>query len=264
MYHPIGGRMLFLPAGMDQLFSNPQLTWRPHMAGRVASAVMETAEGREAYAATFRHLFVTEFSSVQISNEIQRVLRSLRAELSRGSFTQMQEAAADLCLRISQREQFLKTELAKPEPAVLEIPGTGLRLADADWTPVDRPAHGKMAEDLTADRKVALHIVAGPRTAGSWRTTLRLRRGQYRFEALVQVQDLVPLPFGKNQGAAVRVAGMAQEGPRLVGPSSGWAPLRADFAVETAEAEVELVCELRANGGEAWFAKESLVVTSVK
>jgi len=65
-----------------------------------------------------------------------------------------------------------------------------------------------------------------------------------------------PLPYGNHQGAGLRVAGSVRESG-LVGDSD-WRTLSAEFEVTEETQDVELVCELRASGGEAWFGLESL------
>ena len=68
----------------------------------------------------------------------------------------------------------------------------------------------------------------------------------------------MPLPYGKNKGARLRVTGA------LTNPDSGmvgtrpWTPMAIGFTVRAETEEVELICELRATGGDAWFDRNSL------
>ncbi len=73
----------------------------------------------------------------------------------------------------------------------------------------------------------------------------------------MKVAGVKPLPFGKYQGAGLRVAGSVRESDNLLGDSD-WRALSAEFDVTAETQEVELVCELRACAGEAWFAVPSL------
>jgi spore coat protein H len=258
IYQPTNRPTMFLPAGMDQLFANPLLSWQPQMAGLVAKAILDMPEGREQYSATFRKLFGEHFAVAHITNQINQLQARLRPFLSAHEFAQIREEAAELSVRILEREHYLERELNQPPIALLDVPRHGAPLGG--WRPVDSPRNGTMREDLTLDWPAALHIVAGPATAGSWRTTVRLRHGRYGFEGLARVRNVAPLPFGKNQGARLRVAGVACDNPGLIG-TTGWERLHGEFEVRDAEAEIELVCELRADGGEVWFAKDSLAVT---
>src|SRR5438132_14029911 len=58
IYHdPATEKIVFLPSGMDQIFSKADLRWKPEMAGVVAKAVMQTPEGRQQYASGFKSIF---------------------------------------------------------------------------------------------------------------------------------------------------------------------------------------------------------------
>jgi hypothetical protein len=86
-----------------------------------------------------------------------------------------------------------------------------------------------------------------------------LNRGQYRFEGKVTVSGVKPLPFGVHQGAGLRVAGSTRQSENLVGDAS-WRGLQAEFHVQSDNTVVELICELRASSGEAWFDAASLKI----
>jgi hypothetical protein len=120
-----------------------------------------------------------------------------------------------------------------------------------------------MREDQSLDAKASLCIVAGPSTSASWRSIIRLGPGRYRFEGLACVERALSLPFGKNQGAALRVAGRDKASWRLLG-SSGWESLQTEFAVKDPAELIELLCEFRASGGAARFAKDSLRVIAIE
>ena len=71
------------------------------------------------------------------------------------------------------------------------------------------------------------------------------------------VSSVTPLPFGKNQGAGLRVADKTLKAINFTG-NSNWKKLAVEFQVDRVEEDVELVCELRASAGQAWFEKDSL------
>jgi spore coat protein H len=254
-YDPATAKMVFLPAGMDQLFANPTLTWRPQMAGAVARSLLEIPEAERRYRVRLEELVRECFDPKGLSSRVDQRLSALRSGLSSGAFAKMQEEAAHLCSQISQRYDHLRRELAEPELGVLSIPCGGMVLSE--WRPFDSPAQGRMLEQPTAAEGAALRIVAGPATSASWRSVVRLAPGRYRFEALGRVQNVTPLPFGKHHGARLRVGGMDQESEPLLG-TRDWQTLGLNFEVAEAESTLELICELRASAGEAWFAKDSL------
>jgi hypothetical protein len=121
----------------------------------------------------------------------------------------------------------------------------------------DEPVGGKMERTNRPNRIPDLHISAGPVTAASWRTTARLRRGHYRFEGLGRIAAVRPLPYGRNQGAGLTVGGRPEQRFNFTGDST-WTNLAVEFQVDSDQEDVELVCQLRASAGEAWFDQSSL------
>jgi hypothetical protein len=111
----------------------------------------------------------------------------------------------------------------------------------------------------STDGITSLHIQTRNEAATSWRTQVLLNRGQYRFEGKVTVSGVKPLPFGVHQGAGLRVAGSTRQSENLVGDAS-WRGLQAEFHVQSDNTVVELICELRASSGEAWFDAASLKI----
>lgn len=256
IYHdPETDRHAFLPSGMDQIFSKADLPWQPNLRGLVARAVMEIPEGRRQYAATFRKLFEDLFVSERLTRRANQLLDELRPFLPRDVFERMRGATAELCAQIRAREVHLQKRLSEPEPAVPEF-RQGVALL-ANWKKFEEPAGGSMQAGNTPEGKLALEIVAGPRTAASWRTTVRLSAGRYRFRGETRVAGVKPLPFGEHQGASLRVSGQAQHSAKLIG-TSGWEMLSVDFEVSRPDEEMAFRCELRASGGEAWFDRDSL------
>jgi hypothetical protein len=113
-----------------------------------------------------------------------------------------------------------------------------------------------MAQQTSPDGRASLYIQAGSLTAASWRTKVLLPRGAYRFEGTVRVKGVLPLAYGSHHGARLRVAG--QKGENGMVADRSWTDMSANFTIESDSEEVELLCELRARGGEAWFDKGSL------
>jgi spore coat protein H len=258
IYHdPEMDKIVFLPSGMDQLFAKADLPWKPGMAGLVARAVMETPEGREQYATRFRSLFQTRFASGELAERVNELLANVRPFLKRREFETMRREAADLCVQIKQRELDLRKQLSEPEPAFPEFHDGIASLSR--WTKVNETAEGTMSEVASADGGVALRIAGISGTSSSWRSTIRLNPGRYRFQGKAKTIGVVPLPFGKNHGASLRVAGTDRRSSNLVG-TAGWEMLGAGFDVTAPGTEIGLVCELRASAGEVLFDRSSLVL----
>ena len=138
-----------------------------------------------------------------------------------------------------------------------------LRFADGkarltEWQPFDLPAGGKLEQSNSRDGKRSLAIVAGPVTSASWRTKVLLPPGRYRFEASVLISSVAAMGFGKNHGATLRVSGAPAPRPAGLLGTQSWKPMQVAFETTAPEQEVELICDLRASKGTAWFDLESL------
>ena len=131
-----------------------------------------------------------------------------------------------------------------------------------EWVKVDVQGTRQMEQSRAPDHAAALHILAHSDTTASWRSKVLLGRGRYRFEGQVKVAGVKPLPFGKHQGAGLRIAGSERQSKGLLG-NSEWRALSAEFEIMQERQEVELVCELRASAGEVWFGTKSLSLAQI-
>jgi spore coat protein H len=253
---PSPGKTVFLPHGMDVLLGNPDLPVQPQMAGLVARAVVETPQGRDQYRERLNFLLTNLLRADWIATRIDQRLAALRPSLTRAEARHLAQGAAVVKQRLAARAAAVARQLAEPEPALLQFEHGVARLGP--WRPVDPPAGGHLDQVKTADGRQALYVRAGPRTATSWRTRVRLPQGRYRFEGRVQLAGVVPLPYGRNQGAGLRVIGIGRLPPYNFTGSSAWKMLSLEFSVTQPVTELELACELRAAAGEAWFELESL------
>jgi hypothetical protein len=262
VYHDLDSdKMVFFPHGMDQLFGNPDATWLPHMAGLVAKSVMETPEGKRRYRASFVSLFTNVFRMQMLQGRVDQVVAGLRPGISDAEFAGVRDAAAHVKDRIARRQISLKRQLNEPERALLVFTNGIGHLGG--WVKVDESGSVQMEQGQASDHTPALHIVARSESGASWRTQALLGRGRYRFEGQVKVAGVKPLPYGKYQGAGLRVAGGVRESGNVVGDSD-WRALSAEFKVTEETQEVELVCELRASAGEVWFGVDSLRVVQAQ
>jgi hypothetical protein len=249
------GKMVFFPHGMDQLFGNPDATWLPHMSGLVAKAVMETSEGILRYRATFSALFTNVYRVSIIQTRVDQVVAGLRPTLTPAEFAAVQDAANHQKSQIAQRQTVLATQLSQPERPLFTFTNGEGKLTD--WAKTDVSSGVKMDQFQTGDHTPVLRIAAHSASGASWRTKVILRRGKYRFEGNLKVAGVKPLAFGKYQGAGLRVAGSVRNSTGLIGDSN-WCIEGTEFSVSDETQEVELICELRASAGEAWFDLKSL------
>jgi len=252
---PEGGRVVFLPHGMDQLFQPTDLPWNPHCAGLVARALQETPEGRRRYAERCRRLFAELFAESGLTNRIQSAVDGLAPFLNAAEATEVAKSAQELSARVVARVASLRQQFAEPEVASLDF-----SLGEAGltgWTPQDRPEEGRLQVSTGPDGVPVLGIRAGPVPLAWWRTTVKLEPGRYRYEGRVRTAGVRSLPFGRNQGARLRVSGDRPPSVGCMGDSDGRI-LSLEFSVAATGEEVRLFCELRASTGESWFETGSL------
>jgi hypothetical protein len=255
-FDPESGRFVFLPHGMDNLFGRADLPIRPLMAGLVARSVMEIPEGRRFYRERLGLLFTNVFKPEALARRVDEAVARLQPALDSVAARELGKQAALLKQRITARAAWLAKQLSQPEIKPFQF-ADGIA-NPTGWRPVDLAAQSKLDQTKASDGRAALRIESSSVAASSWRAKVLLKKGRYRFEGSARTTGVKPLPFGKNHGAALRSSERTlQPSARLSGDSS-WTKLAMDFEVTETEAEVELICELRASGGSAWFDTESL------
>jgi hypothetical protein len=164
-------------------------------------------------------------------------------------------AVATLIGRIVQRDDSLQEQLSfRSRPLRFDATGVA-RLPE--WKP--KTVFGVPAFELMngAGRKPLFRISADQGSCvGSWRTSVALEQGRYRLEGRVKTQGVVTDPGDPRGGVGLRTAKT-----RIAQTLSGdheWTSVAHEFDVPEDVTDIELVCELRARKGEAWFYVESL------
>jgi len=109
----------------------------------------------------------------------------------------------------------------------------------------------------------ALYIGTGPsgRCIASWRSKVMLPKGKFRFEARARTGSVMPIPGAATNGAGIRVSGQVRT--NYLNGTTGWTTLTHEFDVTAPVKEVELIAELRANGGRATFDISSFRIVKV-
>lgn len=257
LYHdPETDHFVFLPHGMDQLFGPAGLPLRPQMAGLVARQMMEIPEGRQRYREKLATLFSNSFQVAVLARRVDGYAAQLRPMFSRSEAREFDSQIERLKSRIAARCASIARQLNSPDPTPLRF-DHGVALL-RDWRAFDVPENGRLEMEKAPDGHSALSIHAGPVTAASWRTRALLPLGRYRFAAGVCTRGVQPMPYGRNHGAGLRASGAEATPARRLLSDSPWTTLQTEFQVNAPTAEVELICDLRASAGTAWFDVEAL------
>lgn len=264
VYHdPDADKLVFLPHGMDQMFWDPNgavIPQRSQIEGLVARALLETREGRRLYRERAASLLTNVFTAERLTNHINQLRARIRPALEaidRGAASDHDNAVSNLRNSVLQRVRVAAARLAEPEPEPVRFGPDGVVLLTR-WQPLDPRATGRLDQRIDDRGVKTLHVAAGPegRCTASWRTRLLLPAGNYLFRARVRTTGVTPLTEtttnAKGLGAGVRVSRGPPRAHGLTG-DAGWQEVEHPFTVAGEVEEVVLLCELRAEKGEAWF-----------
>jgi hypothetical protein len=123
-----------------------------------------------------------------------------------------------------------------------------------DWE--SRRDSGNPSFGRTRGSEPTLQISAtGSRAYGSWRTTVLLAAGEYQFIGRVRTEDLQFNSSVTNAGVTLRQSG--ERKARMTRAAPEWTTLTYDLSV-SGPTDIELLCEMRASSGRAWFDANSL------
>jgi spore coat protein H len=259
VYHePTGNKIYFLPHGMDQMFwvaegglvpTNPE--------GLVARSILELPQGRTLYRQRVGSLFTNLFSTERLVgriNEIQKRIRPALAAINEHEARNHDGAVNNLRNQVSGRIAGVQRMIDLPEPKPLEFDPSGVA-ALAAWR-VHDPQGGGLVDKTIEGGVRALHLRASYPRSISWRTRVLLDAGQYRFEGRIKTAGVGGYRSERGEGAGLRISGSPR--PNRLSKDSDWKLVSFNFPVEGFTREVELVCELSAAKGDAWFDLNSL------
>ena len=249
-FHPFDGRAHFLPHGMDQLFQDPGAS-----IFEARSLVASTVMGRNAWRAAFRRgvqRLLPLFAVGRVSGIVDPVVARLRPMMPEG----YDDAVRDLMARIAARVESMKEQLARPVPPLTEIDAKGV----ARLGPWQALSEGDDAtiELAARDGREVMRFRAGPGGVciASYRQRVHLPHGTYVFRALVRAEEVLSIRDEWGSGAGLRTS--IEGRVNRVAGTTGWRELVCPIDVPGDSREMDLVIELRAKQGEAWFDRGSI------
>lgn len=257
LYVRPSGVAVFLPHGLDQVFQDPEASVLDPCVGLVADAVLAVPTLRARYRArlvAMLPLFDADASLLpRLRARLARIAPAVSA-LGPEAAAAHAERVADLEARLVARAASLRAQVRRPDPPGLEFDAKGrafvpgFRVEVGEGEPV-------LAQEDRAGRRAYGIRASGATTVASWRRRVVLPQGRYTFEGVVATRNVTPRKDAEGTGAGLRLSGGVRRGG--ASGSSGWKPVRLEFEVLEALASVELVAELRATSGEAWFAVDA-------
>ncbi len=250
-------RCVFIPQGTDQVFQRPNTSIFTGMAGLVAKSALEIPELRERYRQRASQLLTNVWQIGPLTNHIYEVGAKIRESMalhdSSTAASYMPRVTA-FSRRVQQRVRILQRELVLPS-AEARFDNSGL-LSVTDWQPQTDLGSATLTKEPGPQQSVALHIRAQEPCAASWRSRVQLEKGRYRFHGRMRWQGVELDPQDPKDGVGLRVS--RRKFARAISGDAPWTTVAFDFEVTEDRADVELVCELRATAGDAWFDQGSL------
>lgn len=264
IYHdPTTGRFTFVGHGIDWAFANTGVSIVPPENSLATRAVLQTPEGRRLFRERRAELFNEVFRLDVWTDRVSDAVAKLKAVAHDSNEAKhFEDCGREMRNRLVARHRHIAEELRRVDPRPLPFDANGVAQL-TDWKA--KKLGGKelkgegVMDQVRLDNKPTLHLrVSQGETILSWRTKVFLSEGQYRFEALARTAQVAGLTntVERGNGAGLRVSGEKRV-QRLI-DDTPWTALRHDFEVPSGGDEKELVCELRASHGEAWFDLASL------
>lgn len=266
---PDTGKFVFFGHGIDWAFANTGVSIEPPQASLVTRAVLQTPEGRRLFNRRRAELFTNIFRLEVLSNRVALAVAKLKAGAHKPDEARSYENCGnDMRSRLLARHRNIADQLAHLAPQSLPFDASGVaRLTQ--WQ-ARKLGGDKLKAEGTMDRgqiegRDALHLrVKKGDGLLSWRAKVFLLEGRYRFEGQARTAHVAGLTntLERGNGAGLRVSGEKRT-QQLLG-DAGWTPLTHVFEVPAGGEEKELLCELRACQGEAWFDMASLRLVRCK
>jgi spore coat protein H len=268
LFHDMdANKMVFFPHGLDQMFgverTSPECPIQPRMTGRVARAVISTPEGKRLYLERVAQLYTNVWNVGTILKRVDQlaaVIRPVIAESGSSAARYHDGEVENLKERIAQRDESLNHQIASLARQPKLTPQSSAHLAG--WSRRTQAGAPSFRQEKTPEGQDGLYVAANGNTIASWRTKVMLEEGAYRFEGKVRTKDVRPSSGEPNNGAGLRISGGAVAA-ELTG-TQDWQKLGYSFRVPEGGGEIEVICELRAARGEAWFDTASLRVVRLR
>jgi spore coat protein H len=261
VYHnPSSDRMSFIPHDLDNTLFESGMGLMPPRNGVLTAALLKTPDDRKAFRERVSRLFPIVLDPHKVQQRVQASVTRMSQGATPDELAAIGRRAAVLEQRVQERWQHLRDELDGKHPLAPEFDSTGVaRLsgwtAKPDW-------NNARVKTITEDGKPSLCVeAAGGYCFGSWRLPVWIPAGRYRLEGEARTLGVAGLPSQTGSGAGVRVLG-GRRGNGLQ-ESNSWTPVQHSFVVQEDCEWVELIAELRAFSGTAWFDPESLKLVRI-
>jgi hypothetical protein len=255
IYHDPKTRLLsFIPHSMDQPLGDAGFPIRRPAESIVGRAFMSCPEGRQ----LIRRRLAESYEKIWLKRDwparLDELVRRARSRLDPERFEKLAGPVKELREIVTDRKIQIAEQLSR-SPLPLQFGTDRTARLSSGWTP--KQEGEARLERVRSQNHECFRVIAEGKAAASWRASVRLDAGRYRFDARVKT-----IGVGEGDGAGLRISGRDPAGAWLAGDSD-WKTMQYEFEVSDEGDEIVLVAELRAGLGEAWFAADSLRLTKV-
>lgn len=263
-FDPTSKRAVFFPHGMDQMFGDPGMGLFDHSRPMLAAAVMQNNAWRKRYRERITKLlplFSPADGLTARVDELAKRLQPVLASINKDAANEHVERVREYKERLVARAENLRAQLAEPDPQVLAFAKRNQELLP-DWYEQSETEDAKL-ERVKLDRQETYSITCGAMKpcVASWRRDVLLGPGKYELRAMVRTKQVTGPDEGPG-GAGAGISGVERM-DHLRGTSDGWKLLSSVFTIREDQRHVQLVLELRANSGQAWFDADSLRLVKI-
>ena len=254
------GKANFFCHGMDQIYGDANWSIVRDPGSLVGAAVWSNPEWKTHYMKVAKEIYEKALKPVDWDARIAAQGAKVKEALTRANaqwgkdYEGQIRGARD---RVGARLASIGKQFGDmPKP--IEWVDNVFKLGPKQWN----AQGGGALDEQNVDGKHCLHIRADGAAAASWRRTVALSPGRYRFEAMVKTADVAAGGDASGDGAGLRISGGTRKGVNALTGNAAWQ--KVGFEFDGAGGEVILVAELRSGKGEAWFQTESLQIVKVK
>ena len=257
-FDPKTGKANFFCHGMDQLFSDASWPVVRDPGSLVGQAVFSNPEWKKRYREIAEEIYTKVLKGrdweARIAEQGKKVVEALNKQNPQwGKDYQGQIAGAQQ--RVMARIAAIGKQFGDmPKP--FDWKNNVAILGAKQW----RAEGGGTLDEPILDNQKTLHIKVDGNAAGSWRRSVALEPGKYRFEVMAKVANVDDSGDESGRGAGLRISGIQRSAG--VKGTTAWQRLAYDF--ESTGADVILVAELRSKKGEAWFQSDSFQLVRLK
>jgi spore coat protein H len=256
------GKAQFFLHGTDQTFGDVNFPVTRDPGSLVGGAVMSNPAWKKGYRDRVEKIYQEVLKPIDWPGRVTEIGEKVKADLEKVNPALVKDFNArmvDARNRVTARIAAVGKQLGDmPKPVKFDEKSLAA-LTAGDWQPQGPAA---AIDTATRDGKTCLHIRADGETSASWRKTVSLPAGRYRFEARLVTAGVVGSKTPTGDGAGLRISGGSRTAPNALTGDSGWQ--ETGFDIETPGGDVVLVAELRATKGDVWFDRDSLRLRQVK